>query len=306
MLVYNGHNVARVPNRAASEQEMVFLPLLQPHQEEIRKIVGDTYHCHELVVEDCLRFGQRPKLNVYTDHAFFPFFFLRDDWELVQIGIVMGHNFVIAILPKPMPFLSELEEEFQKTPEKMKNPGRILYEFLDLCVHHYLDFVDSIEDTVDAMESQIYDNPQTSVAPEIFSLKRTLHRTRRVFSEERNVVESLMHAAFPYTKQEDNVYLMDLYEHINRIVDGIDSFRDSLSGLLDLQMAIKSDRMNAIMKTLTIVSTFFMPLSFIVGLYGMNVKVPEYGWRYGYVWVWAWILASVFGLFLFFRKKRWF
>ncbi|WAH43983.1 magnesium/cobalt transporter CorA [Alicyclobacillus fastidiosus] len=303
--MYNGNEVTRVKNRRPQEGETVFLPLLNPNETDIRRVVGDLYQCHELVVEDCLREDVRPRLHIHHDHAFFPFFFLRDDWKLVEVSIVMGPNFIIAILKEPMPFLSELETEFTKAPEKMHTPGRILYEFLDLCVHHYLDFVDNIEDTVDLMESQIYENPQTSVASDIFSLKRTLHHIRRVFTDERGVVEALMHSGFPYTQESENIYFMDLYDHINRIVDDVDSFRDALSGLLDLQMAIKSDRMNSIMKTLTIVSTMFMPLSFIVGLYGINMKVPEYNWRYGYLWVWGWIILSVVGLLIYFKRRKW-
>lgn len=306
MLLYDGYSVTRVKNRRAQNHEQVFLPLLNPKPEDVRRVVGEVFDCHPLVVEDCLQENARPRLNIYDDHAFFPFYFLRDDWQLVEVAVVMGHNFVIAILREPSPFLAELEDTFERSPEKMKQPGRILYEFLDTCIHHYLDFVDSVEDTVDEMENQIYESPMNTLAPTIFSLKRQLHKTRRVFSEERTVIESLMHVTFPYTQPDDNTYFADLFDHITRIVDGIDNFRDALTGLMDLQMSLKSDRMNSIMKTLTVVSTFFMPLSFIVGLYGMNVKVPEYGWTYGYLWVWGWMIASVVGLWIYFKRRGWF
>lgn len=306
MLLYDGSTIQQLKNRRPNQGEQAFLSLLHPKADDVRRLLGDVFGCHEMVIADCLRTDHRPKLNVYDDHAFFPFFFLTDDWTLVEIFVVMGPNFVIAILNQAMPFLSELQDEFKLSPKKMGNPGRMLYEFLDLCIHHYIDFVNSIEDTVDEMENKVYDNPEDSIAPDIFSLKRKLHRIRRIFSEERAVIESLMHSSFPYTKTQDNVYFMDLFDHINRIVDGIDSFRDALSGLLDLQMAIKSDRMNSIMKTLTIISSFFMPMSFIVGLYGTNVKVPEYGWRYGYLWVWALVVAAAISLAIFFKRKKWF
>ncbi|GEO26951.1 putative metal ion transporter YfjQ [Alicyclobacillus acidoterrestris] len=305
MLVYHNNEVMRIDNRAPQEGEMVFLTLLNPNEQDIRHTVSELFQCPTQIVDDCLQEGVRPRLHTHHDIAYFPFFFLRDDWQLVEISVVMGSQFIIAILKEPMPFLGELEEEFDKSPEKMHSPGRAVYEFLDLCVHHYLDLVDNIEETVDTLESQIYDNPESSVASTIFSLKRTLHHVRRVFSDERSVVESLMHMGFSYSKPEENVYFMDLYDHINHIVDDVDSFREALSGLLDLQMAIKSDRMNSIMKTLTIVSTLFMPLSFIVGLYGTNFKVPEYSWHYGYLWLWGWILASVLVLFIIFKRRKW-
>lgn len=306
MLLYDGQTISRVENRCAKDGETAFIALLNPDEATIRQVVGDMHGCHDLILENLMQSGLRPKLHVLHNHAFFPFFFLKENWKVVEVFVVMGSNFVIAILKEEMPILEELELEFSRTPEKMKHPGRLLYEFLDLCIHHYFSFVDSIEDKVDKMESQVYAHPTKTIAPKIFSLKRTLHKRRRILSEERMVIEALMHADFPYTTPDDTVYFADLHEHIRQITDGIDSFRDALSGLLDLQMAMKSDRMNAIMKTLTIVSTFFMPLSFIVGLYGTNLKVPEYGWRFGYEWMWLLILGSVVGLWIFFRRRKWF
>jgi magnesium transporter len=126
LLVFDGHEVKREANRRPSDNEMVFMALRCPKQDEIRQVLGKMYDCHDLVIEDCLRKEQHPKLNIYNDHAFFPFFFLKEDWELVQISVVMGKNFVIAILSEEMSFLAGLEQEFQQSPEKMKDPGRIL------------------------------------------------------------------------------------------------------------------------------------------------------------------------------------
>lgn len=306
MWLYRENSVVESPVRRPNAGELAFVVLEGASEAEIRHVVGDIFQSHDVVIDRCLSPIERPKLSLYADHVFFPFYFLRDDWELIKVSVMMGEQFVIALFDEPMPFLDELLDEYQEEPEKMRHPGRMLYEFLDFCVHRYLDFVDQIEDTVDRMESEIYESPQNNVAPDIFSLKRSIHKIRRTFGDERTVVERIMHANFPYSRQEETVYFVDLFDHINRIVDEIDGFRDALTGLLDLQMSLKSDRMNQIMKTLTIVSTFFMPLSFIVGLYGVNLKVPEYQWAYGYLWIWGWIVASVVGLWIFFRKRGWF
>lgn len=306
MWLYRGHKVTKTPIRRPNSDELVFVVLEAPSEQEIKHIVNGVFECNDMIVERCLNHRERPKLTLFDDHVFFPFYFLRDDWELVRVSVVMSEQFVIAVLDERMSFLSDLFTEFQSSPEKMAHPGRMVYEFLDLCVHRYIDFVDQIEDTVDQMESEIYNSPENNVAPDIFSLKRTIHKIRRTFSDERIVVEGIMHSNFPYSRQEETMYFVDLFDHINRIIDEIDGFRDALTGLLDLQMSLKSDRMNQIMKTLTVVSTFFMPLSFIVGLYGINMKVPEYQWKYGYLWVWGWIIVSVVGLWIFFRKRKWF
>lgn len=308
MLVYQKqtHTVTSVDTRPPQPDEVVWLRLKAPSAAEITSVIGEMYHCHPLVVEDCIKQNQRPKLDSYHDHVLLSFFHVKEDLTTTELEIVMGSNFIISVGQEEIPFVNELHQVFQKFPERMEHPGRILYHFLDHCVDHYLKVVDRLEDEIESMEQIIYHNPYVKMASKIFISKRKLHTLRRLFSEERNVISGITHQEFPYVREEANVYFMDVFDHLNRVIDSIDSFRDSLSGLLDLQMSMKGDRMNEIMKTLTIVSTFFLPLSFIVGLYGMNVKgIPEYNWSFGYAWVWG-IMLFVSGLmFWYFRRKKW-
>lgn len=307
MLLYHSGKVDRVDSvRGPQDGEIVFAWLKNPSDQEIEAVVGRIFGCHELAVEDCKRTNQRPHLDLYDDHLYMPFYVLKENYELYEIAIVMGKNYVVAISPEETPFLTELLKSFERTPSKMKTSGMVLYELLDVCVQHYLDLVDSVEDAVDSMENRIQEDPNDKgVTTEMFQLKRKLHRVRRVFSEERNVLDNLRHCDEFFPNGEIS-YLADIAEHASRIVEEIDSFRDSLSGLHDMKMNNRADRMNDIMKKLTVVNTIFMPLAFITGLYGTNVKLPEYNWPHNYLWLWGLLAGSAIAATLFMKKKKYF
>ncbi|WP_027416307.1 magnesium/cobalt transporter CorA [Aneurinibacillus terranovensis] len=307
MLVYKNGTVIHTETRPPEEDEVVFLRLLSPTKEEIEKIIGEMYHCHPLVVEDCIYINrQRPKVDTYKDHAFILFSGMKANWLLHPFGVIIGKNFVITVITQESSTLEGTREEFIQMPDKMQNPGLILYHVLDRCVDEYLELVDGIEEKLERMENTLYHNPfMKKMAYRIFDMKRKLHKVRRLFVEERNVLGTLMHSQFPYTKDEINVYLMDVFDHLNRVVDSVDSFRESLTSLLELQVSLKGDRMNEIMKTLTIVSTFFLPLTFIVGLYGMNLQVPEFHWKYGYAYVWGLMITVSLAMGAYIKWKRW-
>lgn len=309
MIVYEartGH-VLETPLRKPSAEEVAWVHLQRPEAIEVEQVLGETFRCHPLVVEDCIKLNQRPKMDRYQEHIFLTFFALTDKHlSTVEIGIVIGPNFVITVTKKPVPLLQALGEKLLKGEADMTDPGRLLHQLLDRCVDDYSVITDQVEDRIDRMERRLYANPYKPVAQEVFQLKRSFHQLRRIIVEERTILGSISHQSFPYMRQESDVYFIDIYDHISRVVDSLDLFRDSLSGLLELQMNMKSDRMNEIMKTLTVMSSIFLPLTFIVGLYGMNFKnIPELSWDWGYAYVWGVMLVTGGALWLFFKWKRW-
>lgn len=309
MLVYktNQGTAHEEPIRVPQADEVAWIRMQNPSPDEVKHVLGTLFKCHPLLVEDAIKLNQRPKLDTYADHNFVTFFAISDRLEPQEFGIVIGENYVITVYKADIPFLDQLYQTFQEVEDRMSHPGAILHSIMDLCVDDYSVLVDQIEDRLDAMEQGIYHDPAIRIAQEIFQLKRTIHQLRRVFTEERTILMTIGHHSFPYTRQEDNVYFVDIVDHISRVVDSLDIFRESLTGLLELQMSMKSDRMNEIMKTLTLFSTIFLPLTFIVGVYGMNFKViPELNWKYGYVYVWI-LMLSIGGLmWYYFKRKRWF
>jgi len=309
MLLYHmeKETVHEAPDRAPGPNEVAWIRLENAPPEEVQHVLGDLFQCHPLLIEDAIKLNQRPKMDNYKNNALLTFFAMTKELKSREIAIVIGPNYCITLSREPIAFLDQLYREMTQIEGRMEHAGAILHALLDRCVDDYSQIINAIEDRVDKMERAVYRNPAVRIAQEIFQMKRTMHKLRRVIVEEKSLVSLISHRTFPYTRQEDDVYFADIYDHISRVVDSLDIFRESLAGLLELQMSLKSDRMNEIMKTLTLVSTIFMPLTFIVGVYGMNFKIiPELDWNYGYLYVWLLMLVVGVLMWLFFKKKRWF
>ncbi|MEW9699954.1 magnesium/cobalt transporter CorA [Paenibacillus sp. SI8] len=293
--------------RVPTPDEVAWIRLENPSANEVKHVLGDLFHCHPLLVEDAIKLNQRPKMDTYTNHVFLTFFAVSAQLEPQEIGIVIGSNFVITVYKEKIPFLDQLHQTCLEVAQRMNHSGAILHAILDRCVDDYSVVVDHFDDRLDEMEQSVYDNPVIRISRDIFQIKRTLHQIRRVIVEERITLSAISHHSFPYKRMEDEVYFIDIIDHTSRVVDSLDIFRESLTGLLELQMSMKSDRMNEIMKTLTLFSTIFLPLTFIVGLYGMNFKsIPELSWDHGYLYVWMLMIIIGVAMWYYFKRKRWF
>lgn len=308
MLLYQSTNetISEVDAAMPGERETAWIHLNGASPDEIRHVLTEQFHCHPLLVEDCIKMNQRPKMDRYKNNIFIAFFALLPDLKLQEIAIVIGPNYVITLTKQEVPFLTALYKGCLEGEPRMEHPSLILYQLLDRAVDEYTDRVNKADDRIDKLERAIFRNPYVKIAQEVFKIKRTLHLLRRVFVEEHTVLSAILHQTFPYTRQEADAYFVDVNDHLSRVIDTLDVFRESLNGLLELQMNMKADRMNEIMKTLTLVSTIFMPLTFIVGIYGMNFHImPELNWHYGYLFVWVIMGAVSFGMWMYFKSKRW-
>ncbi|MBC7981962.1 magnesium/cobalt transporter CorA [Candidatus Parcubacteria bacterium] len=309
MLIYNATNqkITKAEIRAPQETEVVWIRMLKPTAEEVKHVLGDIFQCHPLLIEDCIIMKQRPKMNRYKDQTFLTFYAVHPKkMHPIEMGIVIGQNYVVTLYYEEINFIDDIYEEFQQVDCKMENPGYILYHLLDRCIDEYRLLVDHVEDKVDRMERKIFQNPYIRIAKDIFHLKRLLHQVRRYMSEEKTIMSEISHHNLPYMSNEADVYFIDIYDHISRVVDSLDSFRESLTGLLELQMGMKSDRMNEIMKALTIISSIFLPLTFVVGLYGMNFRVmPELDWVYGYPIVVFIMFVITVLMVIYYKRKKW-
>ncbi|QGR00275.1 magnesium/cobalt transporter CorA [Paenibacillus psychroresistens] len=309
MLIYNSTNqkITEEDVRAPLEAEVVWIRMLKPSPEEVKHVLGETFKCHPLLVEDCINMKQRPKMDRYKNQTYLSFYAVHPkNMTPIEMAIVIGKNYLITIYYEEITFLDELHQEFQQFDNRMDNSGAILYHLLDRCVDEYTLLVDHVEDKVDKMERGIFRNPYIRIAKDIFHLKRLLHQVRRYMAEEKIIMGAICHQNLPFMSNEADVYFIDIYDHISRVVDSLDSYRESLTGLLELQMGMKSDRMNEIMKTLTIISSIFLPLTFIVGLYGMNFRVmPELDWAYSYPIVICVMFVITALMVIYYKRKKW-
>ncbi|MCL6637493.1 MAG: magnesium/cobalt transporter CorA [Alicyclobacillus sp.] len=309
-MVYREGQVQETQVRPPAPGEVVWIHLRDPDEETAQHVLQQQFDCHPLVVEDILHFGQRPKvdhyLHVERPQALISFYALHTDLTPLEFCLVLGHDFVITVERSPVAELAEVRQRVLAQPDLLASPGRFAYALLDLCVDHYADVVARLEDRLDSLERHVFDRPQSPVAGLIFRMKRQVGRVRRLVADGRNVVGALAHESFPFTTERESVYFVDVYDHATRVVDALDAIRDNLSGLLDLQTAQRANRLNEVMKTLTVISTIFLPLNFIVGLYGMNFQdIPELHWRYGYLYVWSLMLAVASGMMVYFKRRGW-
>lgn len=308
MLIYNRetHHVSQAPLRMPQDHEIVWINLLKPSTDEINHVLLDMFQCHPLLIEDCIKQNQRPKLDQYRDQVLITFYTLAHTYKPIELDIVVGTNYIVTMCQHELPLLNNLTEEFQRIEGRLDHTGRILYSILDRCVDQFIESINEIENKLEHYEQAIYQDPYVKISQQVFRQKRALHRIRSILADEKMLISAISHQEFPYTKQETHVYYMDIYDHISRAIDSIDIFRESLNSLMEMQMSMKSDRMNEIMKTLTIFSAIFLPLMFLSGLYGMNFEyMPELKFKFSYPIVLV-IMAIVAGsLYYYFKRKKW-
>ncbi len=280
--------------------------------ENIQKL-GDCYGFHPLVMEDILNTDQRPKMEDFEEYVYIVLKMLHDGTAMQtvaeQISLILGSNFVIS-------FQEGLEGDvFNPIRERIRaGKGRIrtmgadylAYSLIDAIVDNYFVILEKQGDRIESLEEELVQNPAARTLSEFHDLKREMIFLRKAVWPLREVINSLQRGESPLIKDSTRIYLRDVYDHTIQVIDGIETSRDVLSGMLDIYLSSMSNRMNEIMKFLTIIGTIFIPLTFIAGVYGMNFEfMPELKWRWGYFGLWAVMSGIAVFMLLYFRKKKW-
>jgi magnesium transporter len=283
---------------------------------QMLKSLGDAFHLHPLALEDVFHSHQRPKLDVYDQQGFIV---LNDpdyaDGDIVprQVSIFFGDTYVIS-------FHDQDEDIFQPVRERMLPPGSrlrrrgidyLVYALVDLVVDRKFPVIEKLSERLDDLEVEALDRPKPTTLKHIHSARRTLTAFHRIQWAERETVLALMRPDVPLITKDTRTFLRDCFDHTVAVMDLIESYREMANGLMEVYLMDASNRMNEVMKTLAIVTAFFMPLSFLAGIYGMNFdraagNMPELGWTHGYLFFWILAAAIVAGLFFWMKRKRWF
>ncbi|MFT5472516.1 MAG: magnesium transporter [Candidatus Promineifilaceae bacterium] len=278
--------------------------------------LGQHFGFHRLSLEDVVHTPQRPKMEAYDDHLFFvtqmPAF--EGSVAFEQISLFLGTSFVVTFqsTPKNMlgPIVSRLEHAVGRI--RTSSVDYLAYAIIDMITDAYFPVLEHFDQAVDALEDEIMNSPKPAVVERIYKMKRELLAVRRAAWGMREALSGMTHEDLKLIADATVYYLRDTYDHSIRIVEIAEQYRELASGLMDWYQSCLSQRMNEVMKTLTIISTIFIPLTFIAGIYGMNFdpeasrwNMPELRLPYGYVAVWAAMLVSVFMMYLFFRRRGW-
>lgn len=283
------------------------------HRTEIMEKIGRHFDIHPLILEDILTTTQRPKLEDMEDYEFIVLKMLnfdeeRNDVETEQISLILGQNFVISFQESSGDVFDSVRERIRKGKGRIRKMGAdyLAYALIDAIVDHYFYILENFGEKIESLEEEVVEDPTPQTLQTIHDLKRELISLRKSIWPLREVINRLSKEESPLIEETTGVYLRDVHDHTIQIIDTIETYRDIVSGMLDIYLSSVSNRMNEVMKVLTIIATIFIPLTFIAGIYGMNFEVmPELGvgWAYPAILVVMLVIGIV--MILYFRRKDW-
>jgi magnesium transporter len=283
------------------------------HQSEILEKLGECYNFHPLVLEDILNTDQRPKMEEYGDYLYIVLKMLHDKGkgnqiEAEQVSLVLGANYVFSFQESGGDVFDQIRERLRTGKGRLRKMGAdyLAYTLVDAIVDYYFVILEKLGDRIELLEEELVTHPKTETLKEIHTLKREMIFLRKAVWPLREVISSLQRGESALVQKTTGIYLRDVYDHTIQVIDTIETFRDILSGVLDIYLSSVSNRLNSVMKVLTIIATVFMPLTFLAGVYGMNFKhMPELEWRWGYPILWAVMVIIGVSMLVYFRKKKW-
>ncbi|MEF3304682.1 magnesium/cobalt transporter CorA [Paenibacillus sp. GYB003] len=279
-----------------------------PTEEEAMELERH-FRFHPLAIEDCFHLLQRPKLDHYGDVHFFVLHALnQQNLSVHEVDLFVGPNFIVTFHHVE---LAELDDAWRRITESggLWEKGRLhaMYTVIDKLVDQYFPAVYSIEDQLLDIETGGGRNMSRTLMNDVFDIRSKLLKLRKTIVPMRDLLYRIVNSDRIAGLKEQHVYFTDIYDHLLKLSEMIDSNRDITADLRDQYMSVSSNRMNAIMKRLTVITTIFMPLTFIAGIYGMNFDyMPELKWHWGYFAVLGVMLVIGLGMFAWFRKKGWF
>jgi len=284
------------------------------HDTRILEEIGAVFALHPLTLEDILNTDQRPKMEDFGKYmyivlkAFHSASDQKNDIMAEQISIILGSGYVISFQERESDLFKSLTEGIKMGKGRLRKSGAdyLAYTLIDTIVDHYFGVLEVIGEKIELTEESLIKTPSTETLQSIQHLKRKMLFLRKSVWPLRETVNSLERADSPLIQESSGIYFKDIYDHTIQVIDTIETCRDMLSGMLDIYLSSISNRMNEIMKVLTIIATIFMPLTFLAGIYGMNFKyMPELDWPWGYFMVWAIMIVIALLMLTYFRKKKW-
>ena len=302
--------------RAAQAAEKPLWLDLQEHSAEAHALLLDTFHLHPLTVEDLWGTRALPKVEGFDAYLFVLVHGVRREGipariQVVELDVVIGKSFVITHHDQPSRSVDAVRHDLSCSAKLLKRgPAWVLHSLLDHLVDHYTPVLDDFDEVIEKLEQDVIDKAGTpkgrKLMARIFELKRDLQALRRVSAHQREILMRLSRAEFPEIPAEATPFFRDVYDHFARVSDLAEGYRELVTSTMEAYLSVQGNRMNEVMKALTLISTVMLPLTFIAGVYGMNFDVmPELRWHYGYAGVLVLMLVTGVSIVLFFRHKRW-
>jgi len=285
------------------------------HNLEIMEKIQNHFNIHPLAMEDILHITQRPKMEEYDDYVFIVLRMLFYDESLrvlnsEQVSFILGKNYLITFLEDEGDVFDPVRDRIRKAGSKIRINGSdfLAYSLIDSIVDSYFHILEKVGEEVEELEDRLILQPEREDLQTVHRMRRNMILLRKSVWPLREVITAMQRNEHVVIQQQTQIYLRDLYDHIIQIIDTIESYRDMLVGMLDAYLSSVSNKMNEVMKVLTIISTLFIPLTFLAGVYGMNfAHFPELNtpWMYP-IGFWSLTLLVVIVMIIFFKRKKWF
>lgn len=276
--------------------------------------IAEKLNLHQLIIEDITNTKHLPKIELIDDKIFIIIKKIGYDinFNLIsseQVSIILARNIVVSITENGFDFFKTIVERLRNSPQRFYKLGSdyLCYCIMDLIIDKYFLVLDAISEDIEILEESVANDPTKKIQKEIHEIKRAIINFRKLIWPVRELIRHLEYEVSPIIQKSNKIYFKDLYDHTIHIVETLETMRDLVSTALDIYLSSINNRMNEIMKVLTVISTIFIPLTFVAGVYGMNFHhMPEISWPWGYPLVLSLMLCMGLGMVLYFKRKKWF
>src|SRR6266487_115393 len=306
-------NIDQINEVRDDPDAILWLDIWQPTEEDLNAI-AHKFHLHPLAIEDATVEHQRPKVEEYENFYFVVFYTVGGDeksqeLDLREVDMFLGKNYLITTHQQTIPELDEAEKRWTRNSKQLEwGVGILFYSLLDTIVDHYFPTVDMLVDQAEDLEDRLFSGAtrDTKSTQQLLNLRRQFLTMRRIAAPERDVLNVLTNRDTPIFDEHATLYFRDIYDHITRLADTIDLYRDQLSTTMDANLSIVSNNLNKVMRTLTVASIILMIDALIASIYGMNfINIPELKLQYGYFGVLVLMALLSVSLILLFRRMKW-
>lgn len=275
--------------------------------------LGQQFCLHPLLVEDILTVNQRPKIDDYGNCLFIIIQLLKiseanQQIDHEQVSFVLGENYLISFQETENDFFLPIRRLIEQNNQRLRKlgPDYLCYSLIDHVVDHYFSIIEKVDNDLDSLEDELVHDPKPSTILKIQKCKREIADVRKLIWPLRELISKIFRLENPLIKPNTKVWLNDVYDHTIQVIEGIEIFRETSSGLIDIYLSNINLRMNEVMKVLTVVATIFVPLTFVASIYGMNFDyIPELHWKYGYPYVLSIMFILAMSMLIYFRRKNW-
>ncbi|MEE9256931.1 MAG: magnesium/cobalt transporter CorA [bacterium] len=274
---------------------------------------GEVFGLNPLILEDVLNTNQRPKVEDFGNYLFVVMKILLFDEEagkveVEQISVILGKNFVLTFREKMRGILEPLRKRIRdpRGGIRRRSVDYLFYAIIDVIIDYYFVVLEKIGDRIEELEDQVILNPDPDLLKRIFEAKVNMLVIRRATWPLRDLTNELTRGESPLLGENIGHFLRDLYDHTVQLIETVEVTREMAQSMADLYLSVVNNRMNEVMKVLTVIASIFIPLTFLAGIYGMNFKfIPELDWRWGYFAVWGAMVAIGVSMLIFFKRKKW-